>query len=73
MRVSVRWHGFSLLGSSSHRHIEFPGELLVHITGPGLVFQVYPEAIGTLPGAPFWSVLFFLMLLTLGLDSSVCV
>ena len=39
--------------------------------GPGLVFIVYPEGIATLPGAPFWAVIFFLMLLTLGLDSSV--
>lgn len=39
--------------------------------GPGLVFIVYPEAISTFPGAPFFSLMFFLMLLTLGLDSSV--
>ncbi|KAK0414457.1 hypothetical protein QR680_011438 [Steinernema hermaphroditum] len=38
--------------------------------GPGLVFVVYPEALATMPGATAWSVIFFLMLLTLGLDSS---
>jgi SNF family Na+-dependent transporter len=39
--------------------------------GSTLVFIVYPEAIATMPWAPVWAIFFFLMLLTLGLDSSV--
>ncbi|XP_018312137.1 sodium-dependent dopamine transporter isoform X2 [Mycetomoellerius zeteki] len=38
--------------------------------GPGLVFIVYPAAIATMPGSTFWALIFFMMLLTLGLDSS---
>jgi len=41
--------------------------------GPGLVFIVYPAAIATMPGSIFWALIFFMMLLTLGLDSSVSV
>lgn len=43
----------------------------VAATGPGLVFIVYPQAISTLLYSPVWSVMFFLMLITLGLDSTV--
>lgn len=38
--------------------------------GPGLVFIVYPEAISLMSGSTFWSIIFFLMLITLGLDST---
>lgn len=38
--------------------------------GPGLVFIVYPEALATMSGSSVWSVLFFTMLITLGLDST---
>lgn len=39
--------------------------------GPGLVFIVYPAALATLPKPHVWAVIFFLMLITLGLDSQV--
>ncbi|XP_070559914.1 sodium- and chloride-dependent glycine transporter 2-like [Ptychodera flava] len=37
--------------------------------GPGLVFVVYPEALARIPLAPLWSILFFIMMFTIGLDS----
>ncbi|KAH9515558.1 hypothetical protein Btru_011395 [Bulinus truncatus] len=37
--------------------------------GYGMAFIVYPEALSGLPPSQLWSVLFFLMLFTLGLDS----
>ncbi|KAF6779570.1 hypothetical protein AHF37_00745 [Paragonimus kellicotti] len=39
-------------------------------TCPGLVFIAYPEAIATLKGSTFWAIIFMLMLITLGLDST---
>ena len=37
--------------------------------GTGLAFIVFTQAIVEFPAAPFWSIIFFLMLLTLGLGS----
>ncbi|XP_069113076.1 sodium- and chloride-dependent glycine transporter 2-like [Argopecten irradians] len=58
---------FSILGFLAHES----GSTIEEVaeSGPGLVFQVYPEAISRLPLPNLWAVLFFVMLIAVGLDS----
>ncbi|XP_053721049.1 sodium-dependent noradrenaline transporter [Synchiropus splendidus] len=60
---------FSVLGYMAYKHKVKIEDVATE--GAGLVFIIYPEAISTLPGSTFWAIVFFIMLLTLGIDSSM--
>ncbi|XP_050531792.1 sodium-dependent serotonin transporter [Daktulosphaira vitifoliae] len=59
---------FTMLGYMAHVQNKSISE--VGAEGPGLVFIVYPEAIAMMTGSVLWAIIFFLLLITLGLDST---
>lgn len=63
---------FSVLGAMAHDLGDVKVEDVAQ-GGPGLAFVAYPEALTRLPVPQLWSVLFFLMLFILGLDSEFAI
>ncbi|XP_003726159.2 sodium- and chloride-dependent neutral and basic amino acid transporter B(0+) isoform X1 [Strongylocentrotus purpuratus] len=61
---------FSIVGYMAHK-LNKSVKDFAHddLSGFGLVFVACPEALAKFPGAPFWSLMFFFMLILLAVDS----
>lgn len=66
-RSWFKQHGSSITVNLTDCDLE--QEMQKGVEGTGLAFIAFTEAMSLLPGSPFWSALFFLMLLNLGLST----
>ncbi|RZF34373.1 hypothetical protein LSTR_LSTR008912 [Laodelphax striatellus] len=71
MSLIVGVFAFSTIGNIAMEHHTSVENVITD--GPGLIFVVYPQAIAKMPFANFWAVLFFFMLLCLGLNSQFAI
>ncbi|XP_060564137.1 sodium-dependent serotonin transporter-like, partial [Ruditapes philippinarum] len=63
--------GFAVFAVLGHMaHVQNTDIEYVAREDVGLIFIVYPEAISNLKGSSVWAVIFFFMLITLGLDTT---
>ncbi|XP_067864349.1 solute carrier family 6 member 4a [Heptranchias perlo] len=60
---------FTVLGYMAEKRNEEVADVAKD-TGPSLLFITYAEAIANMPASTFFAIIFFLMLITLGLDST---
>nr|CAB3266315.1 sodium- and chloride-dependent GABA transporter 2 [Phallusia mammillata] len=58
---------FTVVGHLAYLQGKNVSDVIGH--GPGLAFQTYPTAISLMPAPQVWGILFFLMLIMLGIDS----
>lgn len=68
--IAVRTEGRrrgNFWSKSGHHSLPYPQS----VQGTGLAFIAFTEAMTHFPASPFWSVMFFLMLINLGLGSMI--
>uniref|UniRef100_H2Y7N3 Transporter n=1 Tax=Ciona savignyi TaxID=51511 RepID=H2Y7N3_CIOSA len=61
---------FSLLGNIAEVMQKNVSDVVA--SGPGLAFQIYPIGLSMLPVPQLWNALFFLMIITVAIDSQFC-
>lgn len=64
-------YGNETIGWGLSPNCSLPHQLSEAAEGTGLAFIVFTQAIVSLPGGAFWAILFFTMLLSLGLGSQI--
>ena len=68
-RVSTYFRSYNYISGNMAHELDSKVDEVAGSGGFGLAFVVYPQALASLPAPQFWTIIFFFMLYTLGLDS----